>query len=234
MLKIVIWHNKPPLRIWPLWQKPALQFGKVGVADEWITDRSQSHGWHPESLRGNSFVLTEPVPCSTLRANDKTVFFFCYKSILRKIRPVAEPRVPKFRSDLSDRLKDIAGKQVPAKLKPIVVSCWSNLTLTISQWTIPSSPFRAHERHSWHPHCWCWSNDAGRAACPLEMQLFPKNPLPVPHRTTSLQIITSNYRQTMAHYRQIPGMYMGFTIKEFRRYWRFTDKPGLFIAYYRR
>ena len=160
--------------------------------------------------------------------------FFCYKSILRKIRSVAEPRVPKFRSDLSDRLKDIAGKQVPAKLKPIVVSCWSNLTLTISQWTIPSSPFRAHERHSWHPHCWCWSNDAGRAACPLEMQLFPKNPLPVPHRTTSLQIITSNYRQTMAHYRQIPGMYMGFTIKEFRRSWRFTDKPGLFIAYYRR
>ena len=32
-----------------------------------------------------------------------------------------KPLVPKFRSDLSVRLRDIAEKQVPAKLKPIVV-----------------------------------------------------------------------------------------------------------------
>ena len=32
-----------------------------------------------------------------------------------------KPLVPKFRSDLSVRLKDIAEKQVPVKLKPIVV-----------------------------------------------------------------------------------------------------------------
>ena len=31
-----------------------------------------------------------------------------------------KPRVPKFRPDLSARLKDIAKKQVPARLKPIV------------------------------------------------------------------------------------------------------------------
>ena len=31
-----------------------------------------------------------------------------------------KPLVPKFRSDISPRLKDIAEKQVPAKLKPIV------------------------------------------------------------------------------------------------------------------
>ena len=32
-----------------------------------------------------------------------------------------KPLVPKFRSDLSIRLRDIAEKQVPVKLKPIVV-----------------------------------------------------------------------------------------------------------------
>ena len=34
-----------------------------------------------------------------------------------------KPLVSKFRSDLSVRLRDIAVKQVPAKLKPIVVLC---------------------------------------------------------------------------------------------------------------
>ena len=33
-----------------------------------------------------------------------------------------KPLVPKFRPELSVRLKDIAEAQVPAKLKPIVVS----------------------------------------------------------------------------------------------------------------
>ena len=35
-----------------------------------------------------------------------------------------KPFVPTFRSDLSVHLKDIAEKQVPAKLKPIVVHLW--------------------------------------------------------------------------------------------------------------
>ena len=36
-----------------------------------------------------------------------------------------KPLVPKFRLHLSVRSKDIAEKQVPAKLKPIVVKyCW--------------------------------------------------------------------------------------------------------------
>ena len=33
-----------------------------------------------------------------------------------------KPLVPRFRSDLPGRIEDIAEKQVPAKLKPIVVS----------------------------------------------------------------------------------------------------------------
>ena len=33
-----------------------------------------------------------------------------------------KPLVPKFRPDLLARFKDIAEKQVPAKLKPIIVS----------------------------------------------------------------------------------------------------------------
>ena len=34
-----------------------------------------------------------------------------------------KPRVPKFRPDISDRLKDIAEKRGPAKLKLIVTTC---------------------------------------------------------------------------------------------------------------
>ena len=45
------------------------------------------------------------------------ILIFCDKSILRKIRSHADTIVPKFRSDLSARLKDTAEKQVPAKLK---------------------------------------------------------------------------------------------------------------------
>ena len=61
----------------------------------------------------------------------------------------------------------------------------------------------------------------------LEMQLFPQNPLPAPHRTTGLQIITGNYRLTTARYRQITGIYMVFTINVYR-YRRFTNKVGVF------
>ena len=41
MLNFATWRNKPPLPIWAIRQRPALRFGKVGGADEWITDRSQ-------------------------------------------------------------------------------------------------------------------------------------------------------------------------------------------------
>ena len=40
-------------------------------------------------------------------------WIFCYKSILRNIRSHAETLVPKFRPDLSARLKDIAKKTGP-------------------------------------------------------------------------------------------------------------------------
>ena len=68
----------------------------------------------------------------------------------------------------------------------------------------------------------------------LEMQLFPQTPLPAPHRTTGLQIITGDYRLTMTHCRQITGIYLAFTIKDVYRYWRFPDKAGLFTVDYRR
>ena len=41
-----------------------------------------------------------------------------------------KPPVPKFRSDLSIRLRDIAEKQVPAKLKPIVSGNTQRLAMT--------------------------------------------------------------------------------------------------------
>ena len=69
---------------------------------------------------------------------------------------------------------------------------------------------------------------------PVEMQLFPKNPLPAPHRTTSLQIITGHYRLTIAHYRQITSICTAFTIRDVYRYRQFTGKIGLFTANYRR
>ena len=71
-------------------------------------------------------------------------------------------------------------------------------------------------------------------ASTLEMQLFLQNALPAPHHTTGLQIITANYRLATAHYQQITGIYMVFTIKDVYRYRQFTDKAGLFTADYRR
>ena len=68
----------------------------------------------------------------------------------------------------------------------------------------------------------------------LDMQLFPENPLSAPHRTTTLQIIIGSYRHTIAHYRQITGIYMAFNIKHVYRYRRFPDKVGLFTTDYRR
>ena len=67
----------------------------------------------------------------------------------------------------------------------------------------------------------------------LEVQLFPKIPLPAPHRTTRTQNITGNYRPTSALYRHITGIYMAFTLKNDYCYQRFTDMIGLFTADYR-
>ena len=52
---------------------------------------------------------------------DPEILIFCYKSNYEKLGHILKPLVPKFRPDLSARLKDISEKQVPAKLKPIVV-----------------------------------------------------------------------------------------------------------------
>ena len=49
--------------------------------------------------------------------------------------------VPKFRSDLSVRLRDVAEKQVPAKLKRIVVD------YTTKRPILPSWSSTVHERH---------------------------------------------------------------------------------------
>ena len=57
----------------------------------------------------------------TSQWQDPEILIFCYGSILRKIGHILKPLVPKFRSDLSVLLRDIADKQGPAKLKPIVV-----------------------------------------------------------------------------------------------------------------
>ena len=46
--------------------------------------------------------------------------FFVIRVYYEKIGHMLKPLVPKIRPDLSARLKDIAEKQVPAKLNPIV------------------------------------------------------------------------------------------------------------------
>ena len=46
--------------------------------------------------------------------------FFVIRVYYEKLGHILNPLVPKFRSDLSVRLTDIAEKQIPAKLKPIV------------------------------------------------------------------------------------------------------------------
>ena len=60
--------------------------------------------------------------------------------------------------------------------------------------------------------------------CRIEMQPFPQNPLPAPHRTTRSQIITGNYLLTTSHYWQITGIYMAFNIQDVYCYRQFTDK----------
>ena len=56
----------------------------------------------------------------TSQWQDPENLIFCCKSMLQKIGRMLKPLVSKFRPDLSVRSKDIAEKQVPGKLKPIV------------------------------------------------------------------------------------------------------------------
>ena len=58
----------------------------------------------------------------TLGANGKALKlgFFVIRVYYEKLVHILKPLVPKFRPDLCASLKDIAEKQVPAKLKPIV------------------------------------------------------------------------------------------------------------------
>ena len=88
------------------------------------------HGWQPKSqlasltFARNSFVPTEPAPCLTLGANGEALkfCFFVIRVYYEKLGHMVKPLAPNFRSDLSVRLRDIAEKQVSAKLKPIVGS----------------------------------------------------------------------------------------------------------------
>ena len=52
------------------------------------------------------------------------LIFFVIRVFYEKLCRMLKPRVPKFHLDLSGRSKDIAEKQVPAKLKAIVVTCY--------------------------------------------------------------------------------------------------------------
>ena len=72
--------------------------------------------WEPHCLNRADSMLN-----ITNRWQDPKISIFCYNSISRKIRSRAETLVSKFRADLSFRLRNIAEKQVPVKLKPIVV-----------------------------------------------------------------------------------------------------------------
>ena len=58
----------------------------------------------------------------TLGANGKAMkySFSAIRVYYQKIGHMLKPLMPKFRSDPSARLKDIAEKQVPAKVMPIV------------------------------------------------------------------------------------------------------------------
>ena len=62
-----------------------------------------------------SKFLTLGAKCKTLEFR-----FFVIRLYYEKLGRMLKPIVPKFRPDLSVRLRDITEKQVPAKLKPIV------------------------------------------------------------------------------------------------------------------
>ena len=53
-------------------------------------------------------------------ARPRNIDFFIIREYYGKLGHRLKPIVTKYRSDLSVRLRDIAEKQIPAKLKPIV------------------------------------------------------------------------------------------------------------------
>ena len=57
---------------------------------------------------------------NTSQWQDPEIFVFVIKVHYEKLGHMLKPLMPKFRSDLSVRLRDTAEKQVHAKLKPIV------------------------------------------------------------------------------------------------------------------
>ena len=58
----------------------------------------------------------------TSQWQDPEILFFVMSILRKKLRHMLKPPMSKFRSYLSVRSMDIAEKQVPAKLKPIVVT----------------------------------------------------------------------------------------------------------------
>ena len=86
------------------------------------------HGSQSKS-RLASVTFAQELPCLNragsmlnITSNDKNLkfCFFVMGVYYEKLGHMLKPLVPKFRSDLSVRLRDIAEKQVPEKLKPIV------------------------------------------------------------------------------------------------------------------
>ena len=87
------------------------------------------HGSQPKS-RLASVAFAQELPCLnragfmpniTTQWQEPEILIFLYiRAYYEKLG--LKRLVPKFRPDLSTRLKDIAEKQVPMKLKPIVVT----------------------------------------------------------------------------------------------------------------
>ena len=69
----------------------------------------------------------------TSQWQDPETVIFVIRVYYEKLGHMLKPIVPKFRSDLSVHFKDIAEKQVPAELKPIVVDLCKgdNLLVTL-------------------------------------------------------------------------------------------------------
>ena len=65
------------------------------------------------------------------QARPRSFDFFVMRVYYEKLGHMLKPLVPKFRFDLSVHLRDIAEKQFPAKLKPIVAEGHSGGILSI-------------------------------------------------------------------------------------------------------
>ena len=60
------------------------------------------------------------IPNITSQCQDRQILIFVVRVYYEKLGLMLKPLVSKLRSDLSVRLRAIAEKQVPAKLKPVV------------------------------------------------------------------------------------------------------------------